>query len=1118
MSASIRTLLSICLIAVLSPAAWGQTHLMRYADVHDDLIVFTYEDDLWLVSTDGGEARRITSDPGAETWAKFSPDGRWVAFSAEYDGDTDVFVMSVDGGMPKRLTFHPANDGVLGWFPDGKHIFFRSRREYPSRAEMIYKVSIDGGMPEKLPVDRAGLTALSPDATMIVYNRISRENRTWKRHQGGTAQDLWLGSLAKGDYHKITDWVGTDNYPMWEGDAIYFTSDRDFGTLNIFRYDVSSGSVTRLTDYRDYDVKFPSIGTGKIVYQYEEKLHLLDLATGESREVQAVIPSDRVRMRPELVDVEPRTGSFRLSPTGKRLVLDVRGEVVNVPVEDDGGTFVNVTDAPGSREKDAVWSPDGKWIAFFSDRTGEEELYLADPNGQEEPRRLTTGGMGFRRQPEWSPDGKWLMFSDKFLKLNLVNAETGAITVVDQGEYDDGWNRWGIQDYAWSPDSRWIAYSKLEQSLYESIFIYSLDDASIHRVTSEMTSDWSPTWDPKGRYLYFLSMRHFAPIMGFVDQNHIFLDMTVPHIVLLKTDEASPFAPKVVEEEVKESKETKGETADAASKGEGDRPKEDSAGEKKVESKKSDGVKVDIDFEGIGRRIIAAKGVEPGNYFRLEATDKGLLFLSRSKNQFEKYQYVDDGTSDRLNLMSYKLDDAETSEVLGRINNYHLSPDGKKLVYRAGSTYGVVDVHAKGKVGDGEVDLSHAFITVDRLKEFLQIFDEAWRVQRDWFYDPNMHGVDWQAMREKYRKLVPDCGNRGDLNYVIGEMISELNIGHTYVFGGDIERDARRVPIGLLGADFARDGSADYYRITRIYPGTPWDEDERGPLAEPGCGVREGDYLISIDGKEIGVGENLHERLLNKAGTIVTISYNDRPSAEGAKSCRIRTTRSEGSVRYRDWVERNGAFVDQASNGQIGYLHIPNMGEQGLIEFAKAFYPQYYKKGLIVDVRANGGGFTSRMIIDRLERELSSITKPREGKPIPDPERVFNGHLVVLLNEDTGSDGELFSETVKTHKLAPLIGMRTWGGAVGIELHQPLVDGGGTTPPQFGPYNLAGKWIIEGRGVEPDIEVQNMPGDVLKGIDAQLQAGIDNLRKRIGDDPRDLPPPPPYPDKSKPKS
>jgi len=1131
-------------LVLFGSSAHGQSHLMRQADVHEDRIVFVYEGDLWIVPSSGGAAERLTRDDGMEAFPKFSPDGAWIAFTGEYDGGTDVYAIPATGGIPRRLTFHPASDRVLDWFPDGKHVLFRSDREYPRRCEEIYRVPLEGGMEERLNVDCAGLTALSPDGLSIAYNRTSQEGATWKRYQGGTQQDIWMGRLDKADYRRITDWPGNDNFPMWQGDAIFFTSDRENGTLNLFRYDVATKKTTALTKYTDYDVKFPSIGPGRIVYQYAESLYLLDLASGQSKAVPVTLDSDRTPTRAEWVKIQAKAGAFGLSPKGKRMLLSVRGEVLNLPVED--GEPINLTNTSDTREKNATWSPDGRWVAFLSDRSGEEELYLVDQRGEQPWRAVTSGNQGFRLQSVWSPDSRWLMFGDKALRLSLADAESGTITQIDQGEYDDGWGRWGIQDYVWSPDSQWVAYTKLQESLNEAIFLYSLREKKSYRVTDGMTEDWSPSFDPKGRYLYFLSHRTFKPVMGFVEQSYVFLDMARPYLVVLKDGEPSPFAPKDSSEELSgnESKpedspkepggagsDAKKEDASEARESK-DRPEamtqpeqrkktdgEESAnGEKKAggDKGKPDSVKATVvDVEGIARRVVAVEGVPAGNYFRLEATSKGFHYLKKNENEFEKYQTVTDDTEGELDLYHYDLEKKEPHKVMSGIANYHQSADGKKLVYRAGRRYGVVDVGKDAKVGDGEVKLDGVRILVDRSKEYLQIFNEAWRVQRDWFYDPNLHGVDWKSTGAKYRQYVSECGNRHDLNYLIGEMIGELNAGHTYVSGGDTPEEPERIGVGLLGIRVEPVPGEAYYRIRHIYPGTPGVEDERSPLMEPGCPIRVGDYLIAIDGVEVPVGANLYEFLVNKRNRTVTLTYNTQPVKDGAKTYRVKTIGGEGALQYREWVDRNRALVDKASKGLIGYVHIPDMGAPGLVEFGKIFFAHHYKKGFIIDVRYNSGGFTADMLIDRLERRVWSLTKPREGKPINVPERTFYGHWVVLINENTGSSGELFSEAVKRMGLAPLIGVRTWGGSVGIEPHQLLIDGGTCTPPQFGAYGLDRTWPIEGHGVDPDIEVENLPGDVLQGRDAQLETGIQNILQRLRDDPKDLPPPPAYPDKRK---
>ncbi|PID81353.1 hypothetical protein CSB20_03535 [bacterium DOLZORAL124_64_63] len=1072
--------------ALADDAAPG--YVMRYADISDSGIVFTYEGDLWLVPVTGGEARRITAHEGTELAAKFSPDGRWLAFTGSYDGGSDVYVMPATGGVPRRLTFHPGRDLMVDWCPDGQGVIVRSTREYPSRASELYRYPIDGGMPRRLPLDRAGLASIAPDHRGVAYNRIGREMRNWKRYEGGMAQDIWVADFSDGSITQLTDWEGTDNFPMWDGDIIYYTSDREDGTLNIYGQNVKTGEVRRLTFFTEYDAKYPSLGDGRIVFQHGAGLEVLDLASGQVRDVAISIPSDRRHVREDLITPNAAVGSFRLSPGGERALIEARGEILNLPT--DEGDPVNLTRTSGSRERNAVWSPDGRWIAFVSDRTGEEQLYLSDQTGLGEWKQLTDGDFAFTNPIVWSPDSRHLLFSDKYLRLNLVDVDKGATTVIAQGLYDDAWERWGIMDYVWSPDSRWVAYTRQNGNMNETIHLYDTKKRQTHQLTDGMATSWSPSFSEDGAYLYFLSNRTFNPIMGRQDQNHVFLKMARPYLVLLRDGRRSPFyKPDVVV------------TAD----------------KKEKEEAEKDGKTV-IDLEGIGNRILACEGVEPGNYFRLEAIDGGFVMLRKNDPEFLKYQNVDDHTGGALDLVGYNLDDAALTDLMIGIANYHLSSDGQKLIYRAGANVGVVDAGQPAEAGDGQVDVGALKLRIDRLAEYRQIFDEAWRIQRDWFYDAGMHGVDWQAMHDKFAPFVAGCGTRSDLNYLIGELIAELNIGHTYIYGGDHGDRGDWVSTGLLGCGFATDEKADYYRITDIVPGVSWDPRYRSPLTEPGVDVREGDYLIAIDGVEIPKGDNVYAHLVDKAGRMVTLTTNRKPSPRGAVTHRVRTLGSDLGLRYRAWMDRNLDYVTAKSDGRIGYLHIPDMMDNGLVEFGRRWYPQTGKEAMIIDERYNGGGFVGDMIIDRLERALWSMTIPREGRAGRNPERDFHGPLVVLINEDTGSNGEFFAEAIKRKGLATVMGMRTWGGSIGIEPHQGLVDGGTTTPPQFGLFTLDGTWPIEGWGVEPHIVVMNMPADVVAGEDTQLDAAIayllDQLENAKGK--WDIPGTPAYPDKSKP--
>jgi tricorn protease len=1074
---------------VAAPFKGAPARLLRLADISADHIVFTYEADLWLVSDRGGVPRRLTTGHGVEQDAKFSPDGQWLAFTGEYDGGRDVYLMPAMGGEPRRLTFHPGTDQVIDWHPDGEHILFRSSRTHPSRLTEFYLIHRDGGLPTKVALDLAGLGSYAPDGRKLAYNRIPRENRTWKRYEGGMAQEIWIADFSTGAIDRATRWTGTDNYPMWIGDRVFFNSDAEDGTLNIWSLDPArpDADPVRHTHYADYDVKYPSSGAGRIVFQYQEQLHVLEVASGEVVPVQVDLRSDRVQMRPELVEISPRKGAFGLNPDGDTVFLEARGELVSVPVGE--GPWKNLTRTSSSREKDSAWSPDGESIVFVSDRTGNEQLYVM-PAGGGEWRQLTDDTFGMILPPVWSPDSNWILFGDKFMRLNLLEVKTGALKVIDQGEYDDAWERWGILDYVWSPDSRWVAYTKNTGNMHEIITLYDREMGTLTQVTDTMFSSWSPSFDPGGKYLWFLSNRSFEPIMGRVDQNHVFLSCARPYLVLLQDGVRSPFDPAAGDDEDKEN---------------GDEDDGDNG----------DTVEVVIDLEGIEGRVVVAAGVEAGNWFRLEAVEDGCLMLRRNEPIFIKYQNVNDRTAaDDLTLFAFTIGGDEPEELGDGVNNYHLSADGSRIVIRRDREYVVGDAGKALEKNGNKIDLEDVRIRVDRDQEYRQIFNEAWRVQRDWFYDKNMHGEDWEAVRAKYERFLPWCGHRDDLRYLIGEMISELNIGHTYVAGGDYQGGGSRIGTGLLGCDFVWDPDGGGYRVTRMLPGWEWSERLVSPLAAPGVGVREGDVLTAIDGVALSATVSPLAALVDKAGKVVELEFSS------GETVKVETLSSERALRYREWVEANRVKVAELSDGRIGYLHLPNMGTSGLIEFAAYFYPQSGLEAMIIDERYNGGGFVADMIIDRLERELWALAIPREGKQGRNPERALHGPIVVLINELTGSNGEFFAHAVKEKELAHVIGLRTWGGSIGIEPHQDLVDGGITTPPQFGLYGLrSGDWLIEGWGVEPHQEVMNEPADIVAGRDAQLEAAVAHLLTELssaGDRWR-IPPTPPYPDKSRPR-
>ncbi|MFQ6093701.1 MAG: S41 family peptidase [bacterium] len=1077
-----RSLIALAAVALfmlvpsLSAQAVTEGRLMRFPDIHKDKIVFVYAGDLWLVPSEGGTARRLTTHVGLEWFPKFSPDGEWIAFSGEYDGNTDVYVIPANGGEPKRLTYHPGiapmperfgrDDMVLEWYPEGTKILFRSWRDsYNTWFQKLFSISVEGGLPEELPLPMGGLTSFSPEGTKMAYNRIFRNFRTWKRYKGGLAQDIWIYDLEKNTIEQITDYEGTDSFPMWQGDRIYFTSDRDH-TTNIFCYDLATKAIRKITHHTEYDVNWPSLGPGSVVYENGGYLYVLDLPTEQTKKLTVYLPGDRVLTRPEFKSVSDKITDYNLSPSGKRALFGARGEIFTVPAEK--GNTRNLTNTPGVHEKYSTWSPDGRWISYVSDRTGEDEIYIIPQDGQGEEIRITTDGHCYRFIPVWSPDSNKLLYADKSLKLYYVNIETKKVTQIDQAKY------WEIRDYGWSPDSKWVAYAKPAENGFYSVCLYSLDQKKIFPVTTDFTDDSAPVFDPEGKYLYFLSKRDFNPLLGEFEMSFTYNQMTRIYLVTLQADTLSPFAPESDEE----------------------KPKEE--GEEEEEKKKAE-VEFRIDIDGIQNRIVAAP-LKPANYGALRAAEGKFLYLSYPSRGLGG-TFRDTITALHLFDMKEKKDHI----LLSPVDGYDISGDGEKIVYKSKKQYGIIDAKPNShKIGDGALNLGGMQMKLDPRAEWKQMFDEAWRLERDYFYDPNLHGVDWERMHQRYGQLLPWVSHRSDLTYIIGEMIGELCCSHTYVGGGDMPK-AKKVSIGLLGIDWEADEASGFYRIKKIYQGENWNKARRSPLTEPGVGVKEGEYVIGVDGHPLRMPTNPYSLFENTVDKTITLTVNSQPTPKGAREVTVKPVGDEYQLRYLDWVEGNRRKVDQATNGRVGYIYLPNMSTAGLNEFAKTFYPQIRKEGLIIDVRYNGGGFVSQMIIERLRRVLGGMVTSRNAADYTYPSAVFYGHLVCLINHYSASDGDIFPYYFRQYGLGPLIGTRTWGGIVGIRGYTPLVDGGYVTRPEFSKFSLEGEWIMENQGVEPDIEVDNRPDLVVAGHDPQLEKAIEVILKKIEEEPRKLP-------------
>jgi tricorn protease len=1047
------------------------TRLLRYPDIARDQVVFVYAGDLWTAPAEGGQARRLTSHPGDELYPKFSPDGKWIAFTGQYDGNDDVDVVPAGGGEPRRLTFHPASDMVLGWSPDGR-ILFRSNRasDLPDFAR-LFLVSPEGGVPEMLNLPRASLVSFSPDGRRLAFNYTSQEFRTWKRYRGGWKSPIAIWDLKNLTYEALPTTEAMDMFPMWHGNGVYFISDRD-GIMNLFRMDLDTKKATQLTHYEEYDVKWPSLGPEAIAYENGGLLYAYDLKKNEPRQIPIFVASDEVTARPEFKPAANRLNWFEISPTGARAVVEARGEVFTLPAEH--GSPRNLSATPGAHELNPVWSPDGKWIAYLSDRSGEFELYIQLQKGGE-PIRVTTNGDDTRYlySPAWSPDSKKIAYSDKKLRLWWVDIEKKQPALVGATEF---YTRLAA---SWSPDSLWLAYTKpLNAQGKEAVFLYSLEEKKEHQVSEGFYEDFNPVFDPEGKYLYFLSTRFFYPINSALDQRFGYFNTTGIFALTLQADEAAPFGPRSDEE--KEAEEKKAETA----------AKEEKGREKKTEEKPAEKPVVKpirIDLPGLARRVSQVP-VPASQYRHLVARKDKLFYMSAP---IESNQFAAPGPPPMGSLHLFDTKKREDKVLLQGIGGYEADKEGAKVVYAAGETLGIVEAAAGKKVGDGKLDTAALQVRSDPREEWPELLREAWRLERDFYWDPGLGGADWKAIGKRYESLLPWVAHRSDLNYIIGEMIAELNTSHTYVGGGDMP-PRKRVGVGLLGADL--EPESGLFRIKKIYPGENWSEAARSPLTEPGLKVKEGDYLIAVEGTPVRADREPYAYFQNLADRLITLQINDKPEAKGAWEILVKTIGSEAELRYLNWVERNRRQVEKATGGRVAYMHVPDTFVNGIIMFDKYFQGQQGKDGLIVDERYNHGGWSPDFYTEKLGRRPLLALAPREGKEFL-PQAAFFGPKIMLVNERAGSGGDLFPYYFKKEKIGPLVGTRTWGGVVGMGGYPPMLDGSSVTAPGWAWWEPnpqgGGEWVVENYGVDPDVTVEQRPDLEARGHDPQLEKAIE---------------------------
>ena len=1092
--------LAFCLLVLpaLSFGA-GEARVLRFPAVSYDQVVFSYGGDLYTVPLAGGLARKLTSFyEGYEAFARFSPDGKSIAFTGEYDGNREVYLIPAEGGAPKRLTYTPTlgrddisdrmgpNNLVMGWTPDGKSVVFRSRmREWNDFNGQLYLVPSAGGTPDELPLPRGGFCSFSPDGKKFAYNRIFREFRTWKRYRGGMADDIWVYDFATKKIENITNNPALDLIPMWKGDRIYFVSDRDDNKrVNLYVYDLKTRETRKLTEFAEYDIKFPSLGPNHIVFENGGYIYKFDLASEKTDKLPVTIADDAVGARSRLTKVADQITGGDISPDGKRALFGAHGEIFTVPAQ--YGNTRNLTRTPGVHERNGVWSPDGKWIAYISDKTGEDEIYIRAQDGSGEPQQLTKNADTYKYQLFWSPDGKKIMWDDRLQRLNCLDVATKEVVTIVKAEAGE------IQRFAWSPDSRWITYAKPEVETMMKVYLYSLDAKKTYEVTDGWYNSADPAFSADGKYLFFVSNRDFNPIFSATEFDHAYLSLSRVYFVTLAKDTKSPFEPKSDEVAVKKEAEAPAPAAPA---------KAAAKPETKTEAPATGAVPIKVDPDGLKGRIIALP-IETANYGDITAVGNAVYYL-RVKDM-----------ENQPSLMLYDLGELKEKD-LGKIGRYGVSADGKKMLVVKDRAFGIIDL-PKGPVSlESRLDLSGMECTVDPRQEWNQIYEECWRQMKYFFYAPNMHGIDWAATRRKYEPLVASANSRADLTYVIGEMIAELSAGHAYVGGGDIARP-QRIQTGLLGAEIERDPASKYYRIKKILKGQNWNPGLVSPLTQIGVNAREGDFILAVNGRPTSQMANLYQALVDTVGKQVSLRLNSKPTEAGSRVAVVVPIANEAPLYYYNWVEANIAKVSTASGDRVGYIHIPDMSDEGLNEFVKYFYPQLRKKALIIDVRGNGGGSVSPLVIDRLRRQIAMVGVARNTSAAPDPFESVMGPMVCLLDEFSASDGDIFPYRFKKYNLGKLIGKRSWGGVVGIRNSLPLLDGGSLFKPEFATYGSSGEgWIIEGHGVDPDIVVDNDPAREFAGIDEQLDKAIAVILEELKTKGQELPPIPVFPDKSK---
>jgi tricorn protease len=1059
-------------------------------------IVFAYGGFLWTVPRAGGEARQLTTG-GHESNPYLSPDGKWIAFSGQYDGNEDVYVMPSAGGEPRRLTWHPANDEPAGWTPDGKRILFGSTRDAYADITRMYTVPLEGGIPEPLPMWRASDGSYSPDGGSFAYVPNLKWQDAWKRYRGGQTTPVYIVRLSDLRLEKVARENSNDSNPVWMGDTVYFLSDRN-GPVTVFAYDTKTKQVKQVLENQGLDLKSMSAGPDALVYEQFGGIYLLDPKTGKPERVRIHVAGDLPSTRPHWEKAADKILNAAISPSGARAVFEARGEILTVPAEK--GDIRNLTRTTAVAERDPAWSSDGKWVAYFSDESGEYALHLKDQSGLGEVKKIQLGQPpSFFYNPSWSPDSKKIAYIDKRLNLWYVEVDRGAPVKVDTDLFEDP--TYGL-DPAWSPDSKWLTYSRFLPNHFRAVFVYSLDGKKSSQITDGMGEARFPVFDKNGKYLYFGASTDYGLSSGWLDltsyQHPVSRSV---YAAVLKKGEPSPVVPESDDEKVGKPEDKSKDEEKAKGKEAEKKESEKKEGEKKEGEKKEEPVTVTIDLEGIGQRIVSLP-IKPATYTGLAPGKAGVLFL------VEAPVIAPTEGPAPLTVTKFDLSTRKTESFLSGVNAGAISANGEKVLYRQGQSWFIAGTAAAPKPGEGALKLDDLEVYVDPRAEWNQMYHEVWRIERDFLYDPHWHGLDLAAAEKKYAPYLKGVGGRGDLNHLFVEMLGEITVGHMFVGGGDVPK-APKVQGGLLGADYKIENGR--YRFARIYNGENWNPELRAPLTQPGVDVKPGDYLLEVNGVNLEATGEVYRYFENTAGKQVKIKVSANPDGKNARETTVVPVSDDFPLRNRAWEEDNRRKVDELSGGKLAYVHVPDTSTGGYLNFNRFYFAQVGKQGAVIDERYNHGGFVADYIIDLLERPLRNCAISREGEKFCSPLAQIYGPKTMVINEMSGSGGDALPWMFKQDKIGPLVGTRTWGGLVGIYNYPVLMDGGGVTAPRVAIYGLHGDWEVENHGIAPDIEVENDPASVAAGHDPQLERAVEVTLEALKKNPVTVPEHPAYP-------